>query len=99
MIIMMVCNHYDDDDDDDDDSNLPTPALQWTTTGESGEGFAAAEFLNILLEVVIISFNITVIFDIKIIMIIMIYDHHDHHLTKVIRGRACRGTPWSGQAV
>ena len=96
MIIMMVCNHYDDDDDDDDDSNLPTPALQWTTTGESGEGFAAAEFLNILLEVIIISFNITVILDIKIIMI---YDHQDHHLTKVIRGRACRGTPWSGQAV
>ena len=41
----------DDDDDDgddaDDDKNLPTPALQWTTTGESGEGFAAAEFLKI----------------------------------------------------
>ena len=74
MIIMMVCNHYDDDDDDDDDndddSNLPTPALQWTTTGESGEGFAAAEFLNILLEVIIISFNITVTLDIKIITII-----------------------------
>ena len=36
-----------DDDDDEDDKNLPTPALQWTTTGESGEGFAAAEFLKI----------------------------------------------------
>ena len=27
-------------------SNLPTPALQWTTIGDSGEGLAAAEFLG-----------------------------------------------------
>ena len=38
----------DNDDDADDDKNLPTPALQWTTTGESGEGFAAAEFLEMI---------------------------------------------------